>query len=52
VSDGPDGKWYAYTDSREQDKVLCLSREVASNAHEGTDPKLVDRKECRWRVRP
>jgi hypothetical protein len=37
--DGPGGKWYMYTDSRDENKVMCLTRKAAIDAHEGTDPK-------------
>jgi hypothetical protein len=37
--DGPDGKWYMYTDSRDNNKVMCLTKKLAIAAHEGTDPK-------------
>ncbi|KAF2755881.1 hypothetical protein EJ05DRAFT_81011 [Pseudovirgaria hyperparasitica] len=37
---GPDGgKWYSYLDSREEYKVVCLTRRQALTAHEGSRSK-------------
>ncbi|KIW09562.1 uncharacterized protein PV09_00435 [Verruconis gallopava] len=37
--DGPKGKWYMYTDNKDDNKVMCLTRKLAVTDHEGTNPK-------------
>ncbi|KKY18596.1 putative math and uch domain containing protein [Diplodia seriata] len=32
---GPGGKWYAYYDGKEENRVVCLTRRQAIEAHEG-----------------
>ncbi|KAF9631861.1 Peptidase C19 ubiquitin carboxyl-terminal hydrolase 2 [Lasiodiplodia theobromae] len=32
---GPGGKWYAYYDGKEENRVVCLTRKQAVEAHEG-----------------
>ncbi|OCL08351.1 hypothetical protein AOQ84DRAFT_42426, partial [Glonium stellatum] len=33
--EGPSGKWYSYTDSKDENKVVCLTKRQAVEAHEG-----------------
>ena len=37
--DGSQGKWYMYNDNRDENKVMCLTRKAAVDAHEGTAKK-------------
>ncbi|KAF2488680.1 hypothetical protein BU16DRAFT_623407 [Lophium mytilinum] len=33
--EGPNSKWYSYTDSKDENRVLCLTKRQAVDAHEG-----------------
>ncbi|OCK80825.1 hypothetical protein K432DRAFT_404386 [Lepidopterella palustris CBS 459.81] len=33
--EGPNSKWYSYTDGKDENKVICLTTRQAVNAHEG-----------------
>jgi hypothetical protein len=49
--DGPEGKWYMYTDYRDDYKVRCLTRKMALDAHEGTaDSRNNDRASVAYAV--